>query len=448
MALVDSTTAGAVIGQVLFGWFADKLGRKRMYGVELIIIIIGTFGQAITGAGPSLALRHPLSSVITSEFATVKWRGALMNSVFAMQGFGNFAAAMVFFICVVAFKDSLIQAETPAQCDARCQSATDKMWRTIVAFGCLPALCALYFRLTIPETPRYTMDISFNLEKAKADTEAYLSGRRKSTYGEENTAIVKARQQAAGPKATWKEFWLHFRKWRHGKILLGTAGSWFFIDIAFWGLGLNNSTILRAIGYAGSTNVYYSLYNVAVGNLILSVTGNIPGYWVSVATIDTLGRKPIQMASFLILTLLFCVIGFGYYHLSAHALFALYVLCQFFSNFGANSTTFIVPGEVFPTRFRSTAHGISAAAGKVGAVIAQALLGPLANIGGTSKWLNHVMEIFGGFMLCGVATTLLIPETKRISLEQLASTYHGDEVVADGLQPGDNETSLVTALSK
>jgi hypothetical protein len=77
----------------------------------------------------------------------------------------------------------------------------------------------------------------------------------------------------------------------------------------FLGLGLNNSTILRAIRYASSKNVYYSLYNVAVVNLILSVAGNIPGYWVSVATIDTIGRKPIQMVSFIILTTLFCVIG-------------------------------------------------------------------------------------------------------------------------------------------
>jgi len=141
-----------------------------------------------------------------------------------------------------------------------------------------------------------------------------------------------------------KEFWYHFKQWRYGKILLGTAGSWFFIDVAFWGLGLNNSNILRAIGYANSQNVYHSLYNTAVGNLILAVAGNIPGYWVSVATIDTIGRKPIQMASFVILTILFCIIGFAYHHLSPQALLGLYVLCQFFSNFGANSTTFI--GEV------------------------------------------------------------------------------------------------------
>lgn len=255
---------------------------------------------------------------------------------------------MVSFVCVVAFKDSLVQAGTPAQCDLTCQIAADKMWRTIVAFGTIPALAALYFRLTIPETPRYTMDISLDIERAKADTEAYLKGRRESAFDPEHSLMVAQRQRAAGPRATWKEFWLHFRQWRYGKILLGTAGSWFFIDIAFWGLGLNNSTILRAIGYAGSTNVYYSLYNVSVGNLIISVAGFIPGYWVSVATIDTLGRKPIQLASFIILTILFCIIGFGYYRLSPQALFALYALCQFFSNFGANSTTFI--GEQVPLR--------------------------------------------------------------------------------------------------
>lgn len=97
-----STTAGAIVGQVLFGWLADKLGRKRMYGVELMVILTGTVGQALSSNGPSLPILlpvifwrvvmgigiggdYPLSSIITSEFASVKWRGALMNSVFAMS---------------------------------------------------------------------------------------------------------------------------------------------------------------------------------------------------------------------------------------------------------------------------------------------------------------------------------------------------------------------------
>ena len=66
--------------------------------------------------------------------------------------------------------------------------------------------------------------------------------------------------------------------------------------------------------------------------------------------------------------------GFVHTHLSTNAFMALYCIANFFLNFGPNTTTFIVPGEVFPTRYRSTAYGISAACGKLGAVIAQILL--------------------------------------------------------------------------
>lgn len=201
-------------------------------------------------------------------------------------------------------------------------------------------------------------------------------------------------------------------------------------DVAFYGLGLNNSIILQAIGYAKGDDVYEIFRNTAVGNLIIVCAGAIPGYWVTVATVDTIGRKPIQLMGFVLLTIIFIVIGFAYSHLHEGGLLALYVLAQFFFNFGPNATTFIVPGECFPTRYRSTSHGISAASGKVGAIVAQTVFGPLRTKGHVTKdnpspWLNHVMQIFALFMLCGVFTTLLIPETKRKTLEELAGEVPG-----------------------
>ena len=177
------------------------------------------------------------------------------------------------------------------------------------------------------------------------------------------------------------------------------------------------------------------MYNNGVGNLILSAAGLIPGYWFTVATVDTIGRKPIQVVSFVILTMLFCIIGFGFHKIPTGGLFALYCLCNFFINFGPNTTTFIVPGEVFPTRYRSTGHGISAAAGKTGSILAQALIGPLRNRGGPNAWLNHVMQIFAVFMyyphysfltfrFAGIFSSLLIPETKRKTLEELTGEDH------------------------
>jgi MFS transporter, PHS family, inorganic phosphate transporter len=194
---------------------------------------------------------------------------------------------------------------------------------------------------------------------------------------------------------------------------------------------LNNAIILSAIGWSGGSNVYQIYYNTAVGNLILVLAGAVPGYWVSAALIDTVGRKPVQLFGFFMLTLLFCVIGFDFWNLSGASLMALYTLAQFFFNAGPNSTTFVVPGECFPTRYRSTSHGISAASGKIGAIIAQVVFGPLKDIGADSElaktdprwktpWLPHIMQIFALFMLCGLFTTLLIPETARKTLEELA----------------------------
>jgi MFS transporter, PHS family, inorganic phosphate transporter len=146
-------------------------------------------------------------------------------------------------------------------------------------------------------------------------------------------ALVQANQLEV-PKASFRDFISFYGKWKNGRILLGTAGSWFLFDVAFYGLGLNSSTVLTAIGFAGGSNVYHILYNLAAGNAILTCAGAIPGYWLSVATVDTIGRKPIQIGGFCILTVLFIVWGFDFAHLSGHAQFVLYVFIQLFFNFG------------------------------------------------------------------------------------------------------------------
>ncbi|ETI23783.1 phosphate:H+ symporter [Cladophialophora carrionii CBS 160.54] len=448
-AIKVATSGGTVIGQLGFGWLADVVGRKRMYGLELILIIFATLAQALSSDSPAISVvgliifwrvmmgigiggDYPLSSIITSEFATTKWRGAMMGAVFAMQGIGQFTAAIIALIVVSGFHNSLKTAATVDLCDGVCQLAVDKMWRVIIGFGAVPGCIALYFRLTIPETPRYTFDVARDSEKAVEDVKAYRSGQREGKPDEVSRAAVlqDSRQRLDPPKASWSDFWRHYSQWRHGKVLIGTAGSWFFLDVAFYGLGLNNSIILQAIGYAKGDDVYEIFRNTAIGNLIIVCAGAIPGYWVTVATVDTLGRKPIQMMGFILLTIIFIIIGFAYSHLGEGGLLALYVLAQFFFNFGPNATTFIVPGECFPTRYRSTSHGISAASGKVGAIVAQTVFGPLRTKGhptsaNPSPWLNHVMQIFALFMLCGCFTTLLIPETKRKTLEELAGEVPG-----------------------
>ncbi|KAF1990721.1 phosphate permease [Aulographum hederae CBS 113979] len=441
-----ATAIGTIIGQIGFGFLTDVVGRKKMYGVELMIIIFSTLVQAMIS--PSYAVSftgvmvfwrvimglgvggdYPMSVVITSEFANTRWRGSMVGAVFAQQGFGQFAAAIITLIVTVANKSTLIQATGLDHCNADCLKAVDTMWRIIIGFGGVPGWFAVYYRLTIPETPRYTFDVLRNVEKASADARWYRSGR----YGEAKTdEVLQAttmrdmRQYNGTRKPTVLEALRYFACWRNGLILFGTAGSWMMLDVAFYGINLNSSQILSTMGFAQmeTKNLYEMLYNMAVGQLVLICAGAIPGYWATVLTIDWLGRKTIQIGGFAILTLLFAVIGFHFDNLSKQSLIVLYVFCQFFFNFGPNATTFIYPGELFPTRVRGTGAGISAAAGKVGAVLAQVVFAPMAKRGATPEnhdpWLNRLMQIFALFMLCGLLTSLLLPETKRKTLEELA----------------------------
>ncbi|KAG6009141.1 acid phosphatase pho5 [Claviceps maximensis] len=439
-AIKLATSAGTVVGQLGFGFLADVVGRKKMYGLELIVIIFATLGQSLTSGSPACDIvgliifwrvimgigiggDYPLSSIITSEFATTRWRGAMMASVFAMQGMGQLCAALVMLFLTLGFKGSLSEAKDVAKCTGDCQIAVDKMWRALIGFGAVPACIALYSR---------------DVEKAQEDVKAYISGKHQTDPGSAARATAAAAAAAAAvaqsekesleiPKAGWKDFCKHYARPKNFGLLLGTAGSWFLLDVAFYGLSLNNAVILEAIGYTTNaktlTSVYQLLYNTAVGNLIIVLAGAVPGYWVSVATIDTLGRKTIQMGGFIILTILFAVMGFMYKRLDQNGLLAIYVLAQFFFNFGPNTTTFIVPGEVFPTRYRSTSHGISAASGKIGSIIGQGAISTLRTRGATptnaNPWMDHVLEIYALFMLMGCLTTLLIPETKRKTLEEL-----------------------------
>ncbi|RPD61044.1 phosphate transporter [Lentinus tigrinus ALCF2SS1-7] len=455
-----ATPVGVLLGQLLFGWLGDMLGRKRIYGMELAVIMVATFGQAL--CAPATAINvigvlifwrfvmgigiggdYPISAVISSEFSSVYIRGRVMAAVFANQGWGQLSATLFSFIIISAYKHSFLH--DPPLSVLR---SIDQIWRLIIGLGCVPAAVAIYFRLTIPETPRFTMDIERDIKQASSDVHALLS--LDETYTVDPDALtlrVRARQ------ANSHDFLSYFSKWENLKVLIGTSYSWLALDIAFYGLGLNSSIILDAIGFgtpskdgaAPAAVVYQTLRNLSLGNLILSLAGLVPGYWAAFVFIDRWGRKPIQFMGFSVLTVLFLIMGLAYNKMIASsggkaAFVVLYCIANFFQNFGPNTTSFIIPGEAFPTRYRATAHGISAASGKFGAVIAQLAFQWLKDAGGPNKF-NHILEIFAFFMLTGVLSTMLIPETSQKSLEVISNESQDDFIQAVPLS--DNGSSYL-----
>ena len=201
-------------------------------------------------------------------------------------------------------------------------------------------------------------------------------------------------------KNSWKDFKCYFGKWRNFKILFGCSFAWFALDVAFYGVNLNQSIILQAVSYTPKdASAYDTMFSLVTGNLFIALMGTVPGYFVTVALIERMGRIPIQLLGFTMLTIIFIVLSAAYYQLlqSAKIIFIiLFALANFFFNFGPNTTTFVLPGESFTTRWRSTGHGISAASGKAGAALAAYAFKPMTNIGGKGKFIPGILGIFAG----------------------------------------------------
>lgn len=147
----------------------------------------------------------------------------------------------------------------------------------------------------------------------------------------------------------------------------------------------------------------------------VAAAGYVPGYFITIATIEFLGRRWIQIQGFLVTSLMFIIIAADYNGLSTGGKFACFTIAQLFFNFGPNATTFIVPAEIFPSRVRGLAHGLSAAVGKLGAILSGVLFNYLAN-----QVLNvpDVLWIFIALNLLGaVMTFFFVPESTGIDAD-------------------------------
>lgn len=123
----------------------------------------------------------------------------------------------------------------------------------------------------------------------------------------------------------------------------------------------------------------------------------------------------MQMLGFLMDFILFVIpaFNFEYYTSKEHVVGfqAMYFLSSFFNQFGPNAVTFLVAAEVYPTPIRATAHGFSAACGKLGALTAAVMYNYI-----TTQQKFYVVPWFG---LAGMLVTLLfLPDTTGLDLKE------------------------------
>ena len=409
ISLLGSTSLiAAALGAVIFGRLADRLGRKFIYGYELIVLAIGAIASALAPnvifllifrfiLGLGIGGDYPVSATLMSEYSNRKDRGKLITLVFSMQGVGLILGPLVAIVLLVAGLNN------------------DLTWRIMLALGAIPALATFYLRRHIAETPRFALTVQGNLEDATRTVDMVT----KKQNGRTNTALPQPQPSNNGhmPKSqTPKKSWLYllvtprFLRW-----LIGTAGAWFLLDIAYYGTTISSPLVLKAL------NSHANLITNMVYTLIIFVVAALPGYIVAALTIDRLGRKWIQVVGFGMMTIAYGLIALFPAISSITVPFLLvYGLSYFFTEFGPNVTTFVYPAEIFPVMVRTTAHGIAAALGKVGAFIGAFAFPFLLS----TYHLPGAMAAAAIVSILGlVLTVFTLPEPNQRSLEEISDEH-------------------------
>ncbi|MGH3267209.1 MAG: MFS transporter, partial [Trebonia sp.] len=151
--------------------------------------------------------------------------------------------------------------------------------------------------------------------------------------------------------------------------------------------------------------------------LAIFVVAAVPGYMLAIARLDRIGHRRLQLTGFAMMALCFAVIGLIPGMTTAVAPFlVVYGVSYFFTEFGPNVTTFVLPGEVFPTQVRATGHGIAAGIGKFGAFIGVFLFPVLQD----SLGLRGTLLLTAGVSMVGAMLTLILPEPAGRSLEEIS----------------------------
>ncbi|GLU07717.1 hypothetical protein SLE2022_246650 [Rubroshorea leprosula] len=447
---------GTLSGQLFFGWLGDKLGRKKVYGMTLMMMVVCSIASGLSfGNSPKSVMAtlcffrfwlgfgiggdYPLSATIMSEYANKKTRGAFIAAVFAMQGFGILAGGIFAIIISSAFKARFYAPPYDVNASASTVPQADYVWRIILMVGALPALLTYYWRMKMPETARYTALVAKDAKQAASDMSKVLQ----MDIEAEPQKVEKISQSKAKFGLFSKEFLR-----RHGLHLLGTTTTWFLLDIAFYSQNLFQKDIFSAIGWipaAKTMNAIEEVLRIARAQTLIALCSTVPGYWFTVFFIDKMGRFAIQLMGFFFMTVFMFALAIPYDHWTHKenriGFVVMYSLTFFFANFGPNATTFVVPAEIFPARLRSTCHGISAASGKLGAIVGafgflylaqnqdktKADAGYPAGIG-----IKNALLVLGGINVLGFLFTFLVPESKGKSLEEMSGENEDEAAEGEG----------------
>ncbi|EGO64809.1 MFS transporter [Acetonema longum] len=381
---------GMFVGAVLGGMLADYFGRLRVFKYTLLIF---SFGTAVTGlvqsyeallvmrfiTGLGMGGEQPVVFTYVSEMMPKQYRGRLNGFTEALWGGGVLLAAGVSFFIVPDFG-----------------------WRAAFFTGIAPALLIWAMRMGIPESPRW-----FMIKGDAVQAERQLVLLEQAIERETGNALPPAEPVARIRTVKGNKFFLLFRGGLAQRTIMLWI-LWFALMFGYWGLNTWLPTLLKQAGYS----IYASIGYVFVMNLVWIPSGILGSYLA-----DKVGRKIPTVVYLLLSGITSVVYGWALANKLPAEMMVVCGAVTILFLAGAYSIVFAYTPENYPTEVRGTGTGAANSLGRIGGILAPAVVGFLFPLVGLYLTLALVAM---GFVAAGLAVAVLGTETKDKNLESVS----------------------------
>ncbi len=376
-----SVIVGNLVGALFAGYFVDRVGRRLIFLIDLILFVLFAIVSGIvTNAyelvlarflvGLGIGLDYPIATSYLSEFTPVNPRGKFLVMNITFFNIAGVVAVVVGYLLLPI--------------------GATVAWRYMLISAAIPAVITIAARMRTPESPRWLLQHGRKKEAIGA-IERVTGG----TMPVDTQKFIMDSNVKPPVSGYYRELLTKFTK---SAIFIGLF--YFFFAIAFVNASIYGPSILASFGESGL--IGSSLY------WILFVVGDI----ICILVIDSFGRRNSTLTGWAGMLITIVILALAPSNLKILSLGA-FVLFAMFQGIGPGSLHMVYSPELFPTRIRATAEGWKQGIGRIGGVLT-GIFFPSLVIG--DQLLIIILTCIGGLVL----SILLAPETKRKTLEEIS----------------------------
>jgi putative MFS transporter len=388
--------AGMAVGAALGGLLADRIGRRQVFALTLLVYGLATGASALVGSlaalvalrfvvGLGLGAELPVASTLVSEYAPRRMRGRVVVVLEAFWAVGWMLAALVGYLVVPSSPEG---------------------WRWALVVGLVPALYAVVVRRALPESVRF-LESRGRTEEAEAAVRAFEQAPAVGRSRPEPEGSDVEQEARPAPPGAGGRHGIWGRDLRRRTAALWTV--WFCINFSYYGAFAWLPTLLLQQGFTLTTSFGY---------VLLMTLAQLPGYAAAAWLIEVWGRR-ITLAAFLggsaLSAVLFGAVSLGPVVLPWQVVGSGMALSFF--NLGAWGALYAIGPELYPTAVRGTGTGAAAAFGRIASILAPLSVPVLLRAGGEQYGLAVVFAVFGGAFLVAATSVFALPERRGRTLQ-------------------------------